>query len=126
MRISDWSSDVCSSDLTRTLSIDDGAIIAHNIPINKGWNMQMTLAAEFYAGTRSKAPVLAIVRIGNGNREQVETIHVINKREARPIAKAMGATPWTFCTARQRAVQGKSVTVRVGPRGRRTNKNNKT
>src|SRR3546814_2627174 len=56
--------------------------------------MQMTLAAEFYAGTRSKAPVLDIVRIGNGNREQVETIHVINKREARTIAKAMGATPW--------------------------------
>src|SRR3546814_14113187 len=77
---------------TRTLSIDDGAIIAHNIPINKGWNMQMTLAAEFYAGTRSKAPVLDIVRIGNGNREQVETIHVINKREDRPIAKARGDT----------------------------------
>src|SRR3546814_5801452 len=71
-------------------------LIAHNIPINKGWNMQMTLAAEFYAGTRSKAPVLDIVRIGNGNREQVETIHVINKREARTIAKAMGATPWNF------------------------------
>src|SRR3546814_15396960 len=60
--------------------------------------MQMTLAAEFYAGTRSKAPVLDIVRIGNGNREQVETIHVINKREARTIAKAMGATPWNFRT----------------------------
>src|SRR3546814_16795137 len=57
--------------------------------------MQMTLAAEFYAGTRSKAPVLDIVRIGNGNREQVETIHVINKREASTIAKAMGATPRT-------------------------------
>ena len=56
----------------------------------------MTLAAEFYAGTRAKAPVLDIVRIANGQREHVETIPVINKREARAVAKGMGATPWNF------------------------------
>src|SRR3546814_11522043 len=76
--------------------------------------MQMTLAAEFYAGTRSKAPVLDIVRIGNGNREQVETIHVINKREARTIAKAMGATP----RSEERRV-GKECVRRVDLGGRR-------
>lgn len=56
----------------------------------------MTLAAEFYAGTRSKAPVLDIVRIGNGHREYVETIPVLTKREARQIASGLGATPWNF------------------------------
>ncbi|SCW56593.1 hypothetical protein SAMN02927924_01404 [Sphingobium faniae] len=56
----------------------------------------MTLAAEFYTGTRAKAPVLDIVRISNGQREHVETIHVISKREARAVAKGMGATPWNF------------------------------
>lgn len=56
----------------------------------------MTLAAEFYAGTRAKSPVLDIVRIGNGQRDHVETIPVINKREARTVARQMGATPWNF------------------------------
>ncbi len=56
----------------------------------------MQLAAEFYAGTKSKAPVLDIVRIGNGEREHIETIPVINKREARAVAKGIGATPWNF------------------------------
>jgi len=56
----------------------------------------MTLAAEFFPGTRAKAPVLDIVRIGNGRRERVETINVISKREARAIARDMGATPWNF------------------------------
>ena len=56
----------------------------------------MALAAEFYAGTRAKAPVLDIVRIGNGQRDHVETIPVINKREARSLARQMGATPWNF------------------------------
>lgn len=56
----------------------------------------MTLAAEFYAGTRAKSPVLDIVRIGNGQRDHVETILVINKREARAVARDLGATPWNF------------------------------
>lgn len=56
----------------------------------------MQIAAEFYAGTKAKAPVLEIVRIGNGQREYVETIHVLNKREARAVAKGIGATPWNF------------------------------
>ncbi|EQB03884.1 hypothetical protein [Sphingobium sp. HDIP04] len=56
----------------------------------------MALAAEFYAGTKNKAPVLDIVRIGNGRREHVETVPVINKREARAVANSMGATPWNF------------------------------
>lgn len=56
----------------------------------------MTLAAEFYAGTRAKSPVLDIARISNGQRDHVETIPVINKREARTVARQMGATPWNF------------------------------
>lgn len=56
----------------------------------------MTIAAEFYAGTRAKSPVLDIVRIGNGQREHVETIPVLNKREARATARDIGATPWNF------------------------------
>jgi hypothetical protein len=56
----------------------------------------MTLAAEFYSGTRAKAPVLDIVRIGDGRREHVETINVMGKREARAVARDLGATPWNF------------------------------
>lgn len=56
----------------------------------------MTYAAEFYAGTKSKSAVLDIVRIGNGQREHVETIPVLNKREARNVARDLGATPWNF------------------------------
>lgn len=56
----------------------------------------MTLAAEFYAATRAKSALVGIVRIGNGVREHVETINVINKREARAVARDLGATPWNF------------------------------
>ena len=56
----------------------------------------MTLAAEFYSAARGKSAVLDIVRIGNGTREYVETVNVLNKREARAVAKGMGATPWNF------------------------------
>lgn len=56
----------------------------------------MTLAAEFYAATRSKSALVDIVRIANGAREHVETINVVSKREARAVARDLGATPWNF------------------------------
>src|SRR3546814_6605389 len=36
MRISDWSSDVCSSDLIAALYAEDGAVMPPNAPIGKG------------------------------------------------------------------------------------------
>lgn len=58
--------------------------------------MTYTLAAEFTSGSKRRAPTLDINRIANGHREYVETITVVDKREARRVAKDLGATPWNF------------------------------
>lgn len=54
------------------------------------------IAAEFTKGSARLAPALDITRISNGQRTFVECIPVIDKREARAIAQALGATPWNF------------------------------
>lgn len=57
---------------------------------------QSILAAEFTKGSKRIAPVLDITRIENGERTFIECIPVVDKREARAFAKALGATPWNF------------------------------
>lgn len=54
------------------------------------------LAAEFTVGSKRVGPTLTLNRIANGRREFVQTFKVANKREARALAKAYGATPWNF------------------------------
>ena len=54
------------------------------------------LAAEYTNGSKTRMAVLDITRISNGRREYVERHEVMGKREAKAIAKALGATPWNF------------------------------
>jgi O6-methylguanine-DNA--protein-cysteine methyltransferase len=57
---------------------------------------QAIIAAEYTNGSKTRLPTLAITRIENGQRTYLETHDVIGKREARAVAKALGATPWNF------------------------------
>ena len=54
------------------------------------------LAAEFTAAGRHRPAVLTINRIAGGRRALYSTHEVDGKREARAIAKILGATPWNF------------------------------
>jgi hypothetical protein len=54
------------------------------------------LAAEYTNGSKSRLATLDINRIENGQRTLIETHSVMGKREARAVAKALGATPWNF------------------------------
>lgn len=54
------------------------------------------LAAYFTKGGKNKLDALDVVRLTNGNRELIETMSVMGKREARKVAESMGATPWNF------------------------------
>jgi hypothetical protein len=57
---------------------------------------QAILAAEYTNGSKTRLPTLDITRIENGVRTYLEKHDVIGKREARAVAKALGATPWNF------------------------------
>lgn len=59
-------------------------------------NQTPIIAAEFTKGGKTRPHTLDITRIANGNRECLETMTVLDKREARAVAKALGATPWNF------------------------------
>jgi hypothetical protein len=52
------------------------------------------IAAEFYK-SRTGA-TLVFNRIHNGQRTQLTEVPVADKREARRLAVANGATPWNF------------------------------
>lgn len=54
------------------------------------------LAANYYPGSASRAPVLDIVQIIDGRRNPVISFNVKNKREGRTVAKTYGARPWNF------------------------------
>jgi hypothetical protein len=56
----------------------------------------MELAAEFTNGSKTRSPVLTLNMIGNGRREFVSSRSVADKREARKVAKELGAKPWNF------------------------------
>jgi len=57
---------------------------------------QAVLAAEYTTGSKTRLPTLDITRIENGARTYLEQHEVMGKREARAVAKALGATPWNF------------------------------
>ena len=54
------------------------------------------LAAEFTSSGRGHPATLTINRIADGRRVFVSRQSVSGKREARAIAKTLGATPWNF------------------------------
>jgi hypothetical protein len=57
----------------------------------------MILAAEYTNGSKTLPAKLDIVEIVGGERVNRRTpFSVSGKREAREIAKALGATPWNF------------------------------
>ena len=56
----------------------------------------MTIAAEFTNGSKRRPAILTINVIQNGARRLLSTHEVDGKREARQIAKTLGATPWNF------------------------------
>jgi hypothetical protein len=57
----------------------------------------MILAAEYTNGSKTRPAKLDIVEIVGGERVNRRTpFSVSGKREARDIAKALGATPWNF------------------------------
>src|SRR3546814_21048700 len=92
MRISDWSSDVCSSDLPHC----DEFILAHPV-------MHMHAGAALFAHGRFPAIVVAVGRLVVVAEEQPCVV-----REAEQLAED-----------RKSVVSGKSVSVRVDLGGRR-------
>lgn len=58
--------------------------------------MESILAADYTNGYRGRSAILTINRIENGRRTELDMIPVTGKREARKIAKVIGATPWNF------------------------------
>ena len=57
---------------------------------------QPTIAAEFYAGSAKRSPVLDITRIEGGRRTALATFPVKDRRQARKLAAQHGAEPWNF------------------------------
>src|SRR3546814_14151133 len=106
MRISDWSSDVCSSDLMPELSVDDTGIVAAMAAICD--------AFEAY-GYR---------RVGAALRHQGI---VVNNKKIRRLMREHGLQPKVRrrYVARKSVVSGKRVSRRVEPSGSRTSKNKK-
>lgn len=56
------------------------------------------LAAEFTVGSKSRSASVTISSIdpAGGSRTALSRHEVAGKREARAIAKTLGATPWNF------------------------------
>src|SRR3546814_14271463 len=102
MRISDWSSDVCSSDLWRTSQLPQG----RNSPVK----LPSLRSSRAYAHLYGRP---AINRIGFG--------------EARLLAAAFAGRRSEYHSVdRKSVVSGKSVSVRVDLGGRRSIQKNNT
>src|SRR3546814_17616036 len=109
MRISDWSSDVCSSDLSAARSLEGVRYMNKKIPL-------LTLGAALIA-----VPVLAAP--GGGDRNATQTRAEVQSKAAEMFARLDANKDGKD---RQSVVKGKSVAVRVDDGGRRINKKKKT
>lgn len=58
--------------------------------------MTEQLIAEFTNGSKRIGPRLTICELANGRRQFVRVMPVIDKRDARFMAKVAGAQPWNF------------------------------
>lgn len=54
------------------------------------------LIAEFTNGSKTREPRLTICELANNRRRFIRTMPVIDKRDARLMAKVAGATCWNF------------------------------
>src|SRR3546814_16438759 len=98
MRIGDWSSDVCSSDLTSAIIASTTG--APRMPTQGSWRPLVTMSVA--------SP--ALFTVGTGVR-----IELVGLNAARPT------TGWPVEIDRKRDVEGQSVSVSVAYAGRRTN-----
>ena len=66
--------------------------------INAAFRAAPILAAEYTVGSKTRSPMLSINSIDAalGQRTPISTHEVSGKREARAIARTLGATPWNF------------------------------
>src|SRR3546814_16399737 len=119
MRISDWSSDVCSSDLVTGSNYAPGSGLAPQAPQGERVLVYGDLkSVKPYAEYR--APDREIVLKLTGNMERYFwSINGKKYSEAKPIRLNYGERD------RKRVVEGKSMSVRVDVGGRRIIKNKK-
>src|SRR3546814_15658158 len=113
MRISDWSSDVCSSDLAEVEEYDGGA--AHVRPLSP--RSRAARVATCSGGVCGTMPWPRLKMNGPSASEAV--IRPMPSSSAAPPATSSQGSrlPWTV--DRKSAVWGKSVSVRVDLGGRR-------
>src|SRR3546814_20056369 len=117
MRISDWSSDVCSSDLSRGRSmIGNGAVSALSELAQHGWKSCVSGLGSSYSDSFH----IEIEHKLNGLRPTRARL-----TPAQTAGRKLGACRRLPSSRRSRdrksVVKGKSVTVRVEFGGRRTN-----
>src|SRR3546814_11084553 len=148
MRISDWSSDVCSSDLTAVPDSDKMLVIARtqrldeverktlgislfmidvdregltHFPIEKAGTHTLTSSNVFFDNVRIEPGEL----IGTEHRAWIELWDVLNTERLVATAAAIGSARLAlrlgvdYVKARKSVVKGKSVSVRVDLGGRR-------
>src|SRR3546814_20882535 len=126
MRISDWSSDVCSSDLKRQIFLDATAegrqrladapdmlqeVFAHRFAALPSWEQAMVLAgaerlaAILGAGETAAAPLLDAGLIARAGASDVQSA------SGPPLPTPSLHPPWHSTTS----CEGKGVSVRVVP-----------
>src|SRR3546814_19703487 len=118
MRISDWSSDVCSSDLhlfaRRLGDLADGPRDRSRSECVTSSNLRRLEAPQGWSSRRQP-----LVKAGGQEKERMTNEQLATNREsARPVSQAERAD-------RKSVVSGKSVSVRVDLGGRRIIKKNK-
>src|SRR3546814_20659493 len=103
MRISDWSSDVCSSDLQTLPNIASKRNMICSVPLCN------------VSRSRLWAFPLALILCGSWRN-----VALSDQRQLRSMQRASLPTfPWLTTTDRKSVVEGKSVSVRVDLGGRR-------
>src|SRR3546814_17633850 len=93
MRISDWSSDVCSSDLLAASTADIGLATAELFPklsIGAGGGFQALSTGEWFDGSRARFSILPLLswRLFDGGRVRA----AIRARKAGQRQEALGST----------------------------------
>src|SRR3546814_11138225 len=107
MRISDWSSDVCSSDLYEQISVHEDLVGEPVVFLQEG----MTVTIESY----EEEPISVMLQ---------DTV-VMKIVEADPVVKGQTASSACKPADRKSVVSGKSAAVRVEQGGRRNSKKKK-
>src|SRR3546814_17142621 len=116
MRISDWSSDVCSSDLCDAIHVSSGGLHpAQEVPVGPSYQVPLARAVKSAVGM----PVIAVGLITGF--EQAEAIVATGDADMIALARTILYDPrWPWHAAaelggqdRKSVGEGKSVSVRV-------------